>query len=46
MPSSPSKHVDLLRSVELIHAHLTEALCRDVYGRHRVRERERIWTLA
>ena len=45
MPASRSKPVDLLRSVELIHEHLTDALCQDVYAKHRVRERERIWTL-
>ena len=46
MPARGSRAVDLLRPVELIHEHLTAALCLDVYHRHRVRERERIWTLA
>ncbi len=46
MPRSGSKKVDLLRPVELIHEHLTAALCLDVYHKHRVRERDRIWTLA
>ena len=44
--ATPAQTVDLLRPVELIHQHLTAALCLDVYRRHRVRERERIWTLA
>ena len=46
MAAPGSKKVDLLRPVELIHEHLTAALCLDVYRKHRVRERERIWTLA
>ena len=41
-----AKRVDLLRAVELVHEHLTAALCQDVYRKHRVRERERIWTVA
>lgn len=46
MASPGSKRVDLLRAVELVHEHLTAALCQDVYRKHRVRERERVWTLA
>lgn len=47
-PARGSRKVDLLRPVELVHEHLTAALCLDVYRKHRVRERERerIWTLA
>ena len=37
--------VDLLGLIELIHRHLTEGLCHDVYCAIRSRERQRQWTL-
>lgn len=38
-------HVDLLGPVQLLHGHLTEALCEEVFDELRVSERRRVWTL-
>jgi len=37
--------IDLLRVVDLLHEHLTPALCRAAFGRVRRTERQRLWTL-
>jgi len=37
--------IDLLRVVDLLHEHLTSALCRAAFGRVRIRERQRAWSL-
>ena len=37
--------IDLLRVVDLLHEHLTPALCRAAFGRVRRTERQRTWTL-
>lgn len=37
--------VDLLGPVRVLHEHLTEALCEQVFEERRVSERRRIWTL-
>ena len=37
--------VDLLEPVRILHQHLTEALCEQVFDERRVSERRRIWTL-
>jgi len=37
--------IDLLRVVNLLHEHLTPALCRAAFGRVRRTERQRAWTL-
>lgn len=37
--------IDLLRVVDLLHEHLTPALCRAAFGRVRTTERQRKWTL-
>lgn len=37
--------IDLLRVVDLLHEHLTPALCRAAFGRVRTTERQRAWTL-
>ncbi len=38
--------VNLTGTIELLHQHLTAALCHTVFQRVRVRERQRRWTLA
>ena len=38
-------HVDLLGPVALLHEHLTQALCEEVFDEQRVSERRRVWTL-
>ncbi len=38
-------HIDLLRVVDLLHEHLTPALCRAAFRRVRKTERQRAWTL-
>lgn len=40
-----AKLVDLLQPVQLLHAHLTAALCERVFARARTSERRRLWTL-
>ncbi|MGH9661392.1 MAG: hypothetical protein ACRD96_22790, partial [Bryobacteraceae bacterium] len=40
------RDIDLLRVVDLLHEHLTPALCRAVFGRVRTTERQRVWTLS
>ena len=37
--------VDLLGPVEVLHKHLTESLCEEVFAARRIGERRRIWTL-
>lgn len=37
--------VDLLGTVEVLHTHLTSALCEEVFRKVRGRERQRLWTL-
>ena len=37
--------IDLLRVIDLLHEHLTPALCRAAFGRVRTTERQRAWTL-
>jgi hypothetical protein len=41
------RHIDvhLVPAVEILHAHVTEALCAEVYGDFRTTERERKWSL-
>ena len=41
------RHIDvhLVPAVEILHAHVTEALCAEVFGEVRTTERERKWTL-
>lgn len=43
--SVSEQRIDLLGTVEVLHEHLTEALCRGVWGRVRRGERERLLTL-
>lgn len=40
-----ARQVDLLGTVEVLHRHLTEALCRKVFDEVRRGERQRTWTL-
>ena len=42
----PASCVNLAETVELLHRHLTAALCHTVFQRVRNRERQRRWTLA
>ena len=42
----PAPRVNLAETVELLHTHLTAALCHTVFHRVRIRERERQWSLA
>jgi len=42
---NPTQSVDLSKTTELLHEHLTESLCQTVYQRNRVSEREREWSL-
>lgn len=37
--------VDLLGAVEMVHRHLTEAVCAEAWAEMRTAERERVWTL-
>jgi Transposase DDE domain len=37
--------IDLLEPVRILHEHLTEALCEQVFDARRVSERRRVWTL-
>ena len=41
----PRVRIDLIRILDLLHAHLTPALCRAAFRRVRTTERERKWTL-
>lgn len=41
----PKTTIDLLGLVEMVHRHLSEALCAEVFARNRTVEREREWTL-
>jgi hypothetical protein len=43
--SRPARDVDLLGTAEVLHAHLTAAMCADVFRAMRGTERRRIWTL-
>lgn len=43
--SRQDSEVDLLGAVQLIHRHLDETLCEDVFWRFRGKERQRSWTL-
>lgn len=43
--SKPATRIDLRRPVELLHEHLTEAMCQTVFERERDGERDRIWGL-
>ncbi|SRR5579884_748829 len=42
----PAPSVNLAETVELLHTHLTAALCHTVFQRVRIRERQRQWSLA
>jgi len=42
----PAPRVNLAETVELLHTHLTAALCHTVFHRIRIRERQRQWSLA
>jgi len=42
----PAPSVNLAKTVELLHTHLTAALCHTVFQRVRNRERQRRWSLA
>lgn len=42
----PAPCVNLAETVELLHTHLTAALCHTVFQRVRIRERQRQWSLA
>jgi hypothetical protein len=42
----PAPCVNLTETVELLHTHLTAALCHTVFQRVRTRERQRLWSLA
>ena len=37
--------VDLLEAVEMVHRHVTEAVCSEAWAEVRTTERERVWTL-
>jgi len=39
------ERVDLLGTVRVLHEHLTQALCEEVFDARRVTERRRVWTL-
>jgi len=39
------QRVDLIRVLDLLQTHITSALCRTVFRRVRIRERQRVWTL-
>jgi hypothetical protein len=43
--SSRDRRVDLLGAIQVLHKHLTDALCREVWAEERTTERRRIWTL-
>lgn len=45
MTAKGHRTVNLLETVELLHAHLTASLCRKVFRQVRGRERQRDWTL-
>ena len=47
-PAAPpiAPRVDLAGTIELLHTHLTAALCHTVFRHVRIRERQRQWTLA
>lgn len=44
--ASAAPSVNLARIIELLHTHLTAALCHTVFQRVRNRERQRRWSLA
>ncbi len=44
-PATAAPRVDLIRVMDLLQTHITSALCRTVFRRVRVRERQRVWTL-
>jgi hypothetical protein len=46
MPRRTEVRVDLLGTVEVLHEHLTESLCEEVFAAERDVERRRLWTLA
>jgi hypothetical protein len=45
-PASQEQRVELLSTVQVLHDHLTESVCRTVFQQTRTTERERKWTLA
>jgi hypothetical protein len=43
--ATAENRIDLIRVMDLLQAHITSALCRTVFRRVRLTERQRVWTL-
>jgi Transposase DDE domain len=44
-PATAAPRVDVIRVMDLLQTHITSALCRTVFRRVRIAERQRVWTL-